>query len=884
VITGTVQTSFMPGLYQGSSVPQPTNASALLTLLDNNGDVHFALDPITGYSTIIATTTGSQTTASITVLARDSISAGARIQYSNVTGVITATNQVGNYNITGDVISNGVNHGIQFVTNSKNWTLNPDGTTKFPGYVFPSNHGLGGQSLYDDGNGNLYWNTVTNYSTATTDVFAGDTVTTVFTLTNKPIAQPFVTVYISGVTQTPGASWTLQNGNQIVFSTAPPASNVPGYPNNIVVTYFSIVTSALIPGPQGIQGVQGANGSQGITGAQGTQGAGVQGSQGTTGSGTQGVQGANGVQGNQGAGTQGAQGVQGPGVGAQGPQGTVGTQGLQGTQGTIGAGTQGAIGPQGVGGASGAGIGYYGIRGTIGLPGQDFPPYNYPPYPTVQTSAINILYSSTSTSTNQSVGTIAIGSHAGELNQGRVSVALGTEAGHDTQGQWAVGVGGFSGANLQGDYTVAVGYAAGQDHQKQSAVAIGSFAGASYQGYNSVAVGQFAGYQNQGDGAIAIGEVAGQIGQNPYSIAIGYSAGQGQVYPDGTGLSTSSIAIGAQSGYKVGFNSIEIGSYSTWTSTSTLANNTILLNATGQGIKATNSGLYIAPIRNSSSTYAVYYNPSTSEITYSYGSGAPGAPGAGIGYYGTSEQINIFTNTTTTAISQGSGTISIGKQAGYDNQHSLAVAIGYLAGYQNQQTFATAIGQNAGYQTQGQYAIAIGQSAGNDHQGEHSIAMGWNAASYPNSGPNGIALGQYAGWCQNTGSIAIGYQAGINGFQLGPYKISSGTNVIAIGYNAGQVQYSNAIAIGATSGGGNGQSPQGANSIAIGNLAGSAPALNFGQAANSIILNATGVALTTATTSSFIVKPIRQVVNGSLPTGFYNMAYNPTTGEIIYWT
>ena len=45
-----------------------------------------------------------------------------------------------------------------------------------------------------------------------------------------------------------------------------------------------------------------------------------------------------------------------------------------------------------------------------------------------------------------------------------------------------------------------------------------------------------------------------------------------------------------------------------------------------------------------------------------------------------------------------------------------------------------------------------------------------------------------------------------------------------------------------------------------------------------------GEALASTNQSGLFVKPIRQVVNGSLPSGFYNMAYNPTTGEIIYWT
>ena len=76
-----------------------------------------------------------------------------------------------------------------------------------------------------------------------------------------------------------------------------------------------------------------------------------------------------------------------------------------------------------------------------------------------------------------------------------------------------------------------------------------------------------------------------------------------------------------------------------------------------------------------------------------------------------------------------------------------------------------------------------------------------------------------------------------------------------------------------------GYSAQGANSIAIGTNAG-----YTAQATNSIVLNATGNILSANTANTLIVAPIRTVVNGSLPTGFFNMAYNPTTKEIIYWS
>ena len=76
-----------------------------------------------------------------------------------------------------------------------------------------------------------------------------------------------------------------------------------------------------------------------------------------------------------------------------------------------------------------------------------------------------------------------------------------------------------------------------------------------------------------------------------------------------------------------------------------------------------------------------------------------------------------------------------------------------------------------------------------------------------------------------------------------------------------------------------GSTGQGTNAIAIGTSAGASQ-----QGANSIILNATGVAVNGSTANAFFVKPIRAVNGGGLPSGFFPMAYNPTTSEIIYWT
>jgi hypothetical protein len=42
--------------------------------------------------------------------------------------------------------------------------------------------------------------------------------------------------------------------------------------------------------------------------------------------------------------------------------------------------------------------------------------------------------------------------------------------------------------------------------------------------------------------------------------------------------------------------------------------------------------------------------------------------------------------------------------------------------------------------------------------------------------------------------------------------------------------------------------------------------------------------LNQTTANTFTVKPVRNGGSSGLPAGFYQMAYNPTTGEIVYYT
>ena len=84
-----------------------------------------------------------------------------------------------------------------------------------------------------------------------------------------------------------------------------------------------------------------------------------------------------------------------------------------------------------------------------------------------------------------------------------------------------------------------------------------------------------------------------------------------------------------------------------------------------------------------------------------------------------------------------------------------------------------------------------------------------------------------------------------------------------------------------------GRTSQGTNSIAIGAKAGCTSQPN-----NSIVLNATGAVFSTqpATANALYAKPVRSVAATvaaptiTPPSGFYYAAYNPTTGEFIYFS
>jgi hypothetical protein len=172
------------------------------------------------------------------------------------------------------------------------------------------------------------------------------------------------------------------------------------------------------------------------------------------------------------------------------------------------------------------------------------------------------------------------------------------------------------------------------------------------------------------------------------------------------------------------------------------------------------------------------------------------------------------------------------------------------------------LGASAGA-TQGIYCTAIGALAGNS-QGRNSTALGYGA---------GQIMGTY--------STAYGAGAGANmgnqscAFGMGSGSLNMSHNATAVGTSSGNqnlAQY--ATAIGYYAGGGT-VSGLGLNSVAIGAFA----CQNSGVA-NSICINASGVALNTTQAGCFI-KPMRGVALGL---GVGVCKYDTTTFELVYST
>ena len=152
------------------------------------------------------------------------------------------------------------------------------------------------------------------------------------------------------------------------------------------------------------------------------------------------------------------------------------------------------------------------------------------------------------------------------------------------------------------------------------------------------------------------------------------------------------------------------------------------------------------------------------------------------------------------------------------------------------------------------------------------------------SGPSEIALGLNAGMTQGTYAVAIGENAGTSAQGLGAVALGYGAGnsnqalaAVAIGGGAGNINQGGcAVAVGQSAGG----AGQGAEALALGSQA----AASAVQASCSIVINASGAPLDNTVSNTTVIKPVRNAGSSGLPAGFFQVAYNPTTGELVYYS
>lgn len=157
------------------------------------------------------------------------------------------------------------------------------------------------------------------------------------------------------------------------------------------------------------------------------------------------------------------------------------------------------------------------------------------------------------------------------------------------------------------DTKIALGSGAGSSGQTTGAIAVGTQAGELNQGL-AVAIGLGAGQGSQGFMATAVGNAAAQVSQGTYAVAVGTNSGQ-------TDQGNYAVAIGPDAGkLQQGLYAVAIGRKAGET---TQPAGSIIINASGGALNGSAAGLYIDPIRSTTSAASpVVYNSSTKELFY----------------------------------------------------------------------------------------------------------------------------------------------------------------------------------------------------------------------------------------------------------------------------
>ena len=251
-----------------------------------------------------------------------------------------------------------------------------------------------------------------------------------------------------------------------------------------------------------------------------------------------------------------------------------------------------------------------------------------------------LLFNATGNS-NIAVGFGAMGGNHSEVVSSHENIAIGREALFDLRGGHNNIAIGFEALRFQRDTSsnIAIGRQAMGGHMLGGSenVAIGHHALLNVSGgFSNVAIGYHAGRGGAGgsfdvSGSIFIGYKAGDsLGGAPTgtaNIVIGYEAGATASVLSGE----NNILIGTKTAPgQSGDHQVLIGEQASGQGAN--VGNCIVLNATGSTLGATgDSTFFVKPIRQDSQPNALYYEPTTGEITYDLSGGSGGGGGSSPG-------------------------------------------------------------------------------------------------------------------------------------------------------------------------------------------------------------------------------------------------------------
>jgi hypothetical protein len=186
-----------------------------------------------------------------------------------------------------------------------------------------------------------------------------------------------------------------------------------------------------------------------------------------------------------------------------------------------------------------------------------------------------------------------------------------------------------------------------------------------------------------------------------------------------------------------------------------------VFNASGSALNPATTGFFVKPIRNNAGTYSLTYDTTSGEISYST------ASAAGINSSG-----NVGINAAANA-----------SNALYVNGSQFTTGIVYAGNFVTSSANIS-LGAQAGQNNQGYQSVAVGFAAGQNNQGSNSIAIGY-AAGNNNQPPNSIVL--------NASETATALNPTTTGFFVNPVRINDGTHTLCYRPGTSEISYSSAI-------------------------------------------------------------------------------------------